>query len=315
LAKRRTSRTIYVPCGVSSFFEICDQDSVGNPISDLLRVGARGGGFIIERGSRTVVSALEGGKEDSVFINGVRVRNASTTLRVVRLMRRKYGFGPVSISHNIAPPIGAGFGTSGSGALGTAAAVSDVFDLKLPLSKITAFAHTAEILSITGLGTVISLASGAGGLGLVTEPGCYSIGKVDAIVDNYSNYSLICVTFGSIEKSSVLKDEQKRRMVNKFGRTTLQRVLRDPTAKTLLHESRQFAEKTGLASKDLLKLADQAVRRGAIGATQNMIGNAVHCLALREDEKKILKWLHDLVPGQLIFRTPLYQGGVKVLDD
>ena len=81
-------------------------------------------------------------------------------------MRDKFGFGSVKISHKIEPPIGYGFGTSGSGALGTAIALSDLFGLNLSLTQVSAFAHIAEVESVTGLGTVISLASGVGAMGL-----------------------------------------------------------------------------------------------------------------------------------------------------
>ena len=49
----------FSPGGISSFFEICDRTEDGRLIEDLERVGARGGGFGIERGILTEVSVEE----------------------------------------------------------------------------------------------------------------------------------------------------------------------------------------------------------------------------------------------------------------
>lgn len=308
----KTSRTIRVPCGVSSFFEICDKNRDGTPITDALKVGARGGGFIIERGSRTVAHTSSLNKEDSVSINGNTSNGARTTLKVVRLMRKAFGFGYVRITHSIEPPIGSGFGTSGAGAIGTAIAISDLFDLDLTLSEAADFAHVAEIESLTGLGTVISLASGSGSVGLVTEPGSYSVGRVDAILGDYSDYTLICACFGPIEKSTVFQREASRKLVNKFGRSTLESILDDPTPESLLRHSRVFAERTGIAPSNLLALADKAVKIGAVGATQNMIGNAVHCLVEKKKRNSFIDSFRHLIPKESLFESELFHGGPSI---
>ena len=55
-------------------------------------------------------------------------------------------------------------------------------------------------------------------MGLVTEPGSDSIGRVDSILADHSEYTLVCACFGPIEKSSILLDEKKRQKVNEFGK-------------------------------------------------------------------------------------------------
>jgi pantoate kinase len=304
------SRTVYVPCAVSSFFEICDRDVNGSLIKDTLRIGSRGGGFVVKRGTVTTASKSE---DDVVIINKRRAPEARTTLRVISLMRERFALPPVKVSHNIEPPIGSGFGTSGSGGLGAAVALADLFGLNLTLAQTAAFAHTAEVESLTGLGTVISLASGSGAVGLVTEPGSYSIGQVDSIIIDPKEYLLICACFGPIEKSSVLGNDERRRMVNQFGRDTLEKIVNDPSPATLLKESRIFASRSGISSEDMLKLSDIAVKLGAIGATQNMIGNAVHCLVRKNDSQKFLKSFQKRIPRDSIFATELVQSAPKFL--
>jgi len=47
----------FAPGAISSFFEIHDTTAAGTPITDLGQVGARGGGFGLERGVHTKVTA------------------------------------------------------------------------------------------------------------------------------------------------------------------------------------------------------------------------------------------------------------------
>lgn len=307
------SRTVYVPSAVSSFFEICDRNPDGSGIKDALKIGSRGGGFVIKRGSLTRASKVKSLRNDSVLINQKNSPEARTTLSVIKLMREAFDLPPVLISHAIEPPIGSGFGTSGSGALGAAIALKDLFGLNLTLAQVSAFSHKAEVESMTGLGTVISLASGSGAIGLVTEPGSFSFGKVDAVMVDPADYLLVCASFGPIEKSSVLRDESARTGVNMHGRTTLRAVLSDPTPANLLKQSRSFAEKTGIATKNLLQLCDKAIELGALGATQNMIGNAIHCLVRKGIGEKFEKSFQKYLPSNSIFVTELIQSGPALL--
>jgi len=308
---KKNSLVVHVPSGVSSFFEICDTETDGSRITENQRIGSRGGGFIIRKGSMTAASRISS-KYDLVTINGKIRDDARTTLKVVELMRREFDIGCVRISHKIEPPIGAGFGTSGSGAIGTAMAISDLFELHLTLSEAAHFAHSSEIECLTGLGTVISLVSGSGAIGLVTEPGEYGIGKVDAIIADYDHYLLVCASFGPIEKSSVLTSESRRSQVNEFGAEAMRIIRKERTVESLLSNSRIFAERTGLASKTILKLVDAAVGLGAIGATQNMIGNGIHCLIDRSKRAQFMKQFVRLVPKENIFESELYHGGPKL---
>jgi pantoate kinase len=306
----RSSRIVLVRSAVSSFFEICERNAAGIDLDNALESGARGGGFILESGTRTRASVDERLNYDSVRINGEDQVNAVTTRSVLKLIRSDHQIPHCSIQHEILPPIGSGFGTSGAGALATAISISDLFDLHLTLRQAADYAHVAEIQSTTGLGTVISLASGSGPAGLVTEPGSFGIGKVDSLIFDHENYLLVCGCFGPVAKSSVLKDEKKRDLVNRHGRETLNAVLDGRTPEALLRHSRTFAEKTGIASKELLKIADRAVDLGALGATQNMIGNVVHCLVDKSRRDKFVAQFSEIVsPAGFIFESNLQQGG------
>ena len=187
-------------------------------------------------GRGTTTQASNSLRSDMVIINEKSTSLARTTLKVVELMNSRYNLGPIQITHQIEPPIGYGFGTSGSGALGAAIAISDLFQLHLTLTQVSAFAHRAEVESITGLGTVISLASGSGAVGLVTEPGSYSLGSVDSILVREEAFALVCACFGPIEKSTVLRQESARRRVNNAGHDAFEAVIDNPTPENLLKQ-------------------------------------------------------------------------------
>ena len=80
--KTKTARA-FAPAAISSFFEIHDTEA-GKPIADLERVGARGGGFGIEKGVSTEVTVRESNKSSvNVFINSDCAEEARTTKKVI----------------------------------------------------------------------------------------------------------------------------------------------------------------------------------------------------------------------------------------
>jgi pantoate kinase len=310
----RSSRSIFVPSAVSSFFEVCDEDQEGRKIVDPLKIGARGGGFRLSRGVVTKVT-MGLAAEDEVWINGYLTPSARTSLEAVKLARSVYSFQEsVRVEHEVELPIGCGFGTSAAGALGTILAIQDALGIS-DSSLAADLAHVAEVRNLTGLGTVIAAASSGGCMGLVTEPGAPSIGEVKMFSCNPGEYVFVGVVFGAINKSTVLASERKKRVVNIWGRRVLEAVLDDPTPSTLLHQSLIFAEKTGLATRDLLDLARYICRSGAEGAAQNMIGRGVHSLVKVEKAAQLIRELHRLLPSAKIISSTLYAGPPQVLTE
>lgn len=161
----------FAPAAISSFFEIHDTEG-GKPIVDLEKVGARGGGFGLQKGVSTKVTAKLAEKSGvTVFINSKPALEAKTTRSVVDMLlcevKQKY---EVTVEHHIEVPVGTGFGTSAGGALTAGLALKEALDLPLTYNQIGKAAHVAEIRCQTGLGTVSSLTF-TGGCVLVVEPG------------------------------------------------------------------------------------------------------------------------------------------------
>ncbi|HVP92846.1 MAG TPA: hypothetical protein VMS94_03795, partial [Acidobacteriota bacterium] len=128
----------FSPAGISSFFEICDTTPDGKPITNLERVGARGGGFGTQRGVTTEVHVSETKTNDiRVFINGKNAPEAETTKTVVQsLLGNVSGRYHVIVKHDVEIPIGAGFGSSAAGALTTALALSKALGLNLTYNQL-----------------------------------------------------------------------------------------------------------------------------------------------------------------------------------
>src|SRR5665647_725711 len=190
----------FAPAAISSFFQIHDTEK-GNPIADFEEMGAIGGGFGLEKGVLTTVTAEDASENSiAVFINSKLAKEAKTTRHVVETLlsetTAKYN---ITIEHQIEVPIGTGFGTSAGGALTAGLALKDALDLPLTYNQIGKIAHVSEIQCRTGLGTVSSLTF-SGGCVLVVEPGAPGVCQIDRIPIT-PNYKVVAGFF----KSNILK--------------------------------------------------------------------------------------------------------------
>ena len=303
----------YTPAGISSFFEICDTLPDGKPITDLEKVGARGGGFGIKKGVATEVKVSEA-EENSIhiYINGRNAPEAETTRTVVEmLLERAEGNYYVEVWHKVDVPIGAGFGTSAGGALTAALALSKALGLKLTINQLGKIAHIAEIKCKTGLGTVAPLTVG-GGCVVTVEPGAPGIAIIDRIPIS-EDYVVVVGIHGSIPTREVLSSPEKRLAVNRWGKLTLEKILADPSLENFLACCRDFAEKTGFATwqvRQLFKIADEA---GAIGAAQNMVGEAVHAVATSENAEKVAQAFKRVLPEDKVLVAYVELYGARLL--
>ena len=270
------------PAGLSSFFEICDEGPDSKPLSDPMRVGARGGGFTVAFPLRTEVIAEEKSQSSvKVFING-KLADARTTKSVVeKVLKLAGGKHRVEVHHEVPVPTGAGFGTSGAGALCTALALSSALGLKLSYTQIGRIAHSAEVECKTGLGTVAPLMVG-GPCVVTVKPGAPGIAVVERIPVP-EKARLVCAVFSSIETRELLLKAANKAAINSAGREALRRILEDPCLETFMDSCRKFALKSGLATERTAKLMETLAARGLLCA-QNMVGEAVHVVA-RDDEE------------------------------
>lgn len=307
------SAKAFSPAGISSFFEICDTTPNGKPILDLERIGARGGGFGIQKGVTTEVDTSEAENNSiHVFINEKDVPEAETTKTVARMLLEKTSETyKVVVKHKVEIPISAGFGSSAAGALGTALALSKALGLNLTYNQMGRIAHVAEIKCKTGLGTVGPLM--LGGCIITIEPGAPGIALIDRIPIS-TDHMVVAGVFGSIPTKKVLSSPEKRLAVNKWGRKTLEKILSEPSLENFLVCCRDFAEKTGFMTERVRTLIRVAEKSGAIGAAQNMVGEAVHALTTSENAEKVVQAFKQVLPQEKILVAQVDIQGARLLE-
>lgn len=303
----------FSPSGISSFFEICDTTPKGTLILDLEKVGARGGGFGIQKGTKTAVSVLKSKiNEIHVFINEKKAPRAETTRAVAQaLLEETDGTHKILVKHQVEVPIGAGFGSSAAGALNTALALSKTLNLNLTYNQLGRIAHIAEVKCKTGLGTVGPLM--LGGCILTLEPGAPGIALIDRIPIT-TKHVIVAGVFGPTPTKAVLSSPEKRKTVNKWGRKTLETILDEPSLENFMTCCCDFAMKTGLMTERLRSLAKLALKAGAIGAAQNMVGDAVHALTTLDNAENVVHAFKRVLPQEKILVSRVDLQGARLIE-
>jgi pantoate kinase len=305
-----TNNTAYAfsPAGISSFFQICDRTPNGRLITDLNHVGARGGGFGIQRGIHTQVQVADSEvPKVQVFINGNPAPQAKTTQTAVQMLMAKLKHTcSVTVKHRVEVPIGAGFGTSAAGALTASMALANALGLPLTFNQVGQVAHSAEIECKTGLGTVGPLM--LGGCILSIEPG----GPGTAIIDRIplpSNYVIVAGVFDTTLTKDFLSANKKRQVINNWGKKTLEAILDEPSIEKFLECSLEFARRTGFITNRVENLAKIAEKAGAIGSAQNMLGEALHAVTTEKEAANVVEAFKEVLPNDRIIASRIdFQG-------
>lgn len=302
----------FSPAGITSFFEIRDKRPDGRPFKDLAYAGARGGGLVTSRGILTHVRLIPASKSRiSVRINGRQAPHARTSLSTVsellRISRQKCR---VTVDHRAQVPIGAGYGASAAGALSAALAFSEAANLGMSMNQLGTVAHIAEIVNGTGLGTVAPILRG--GFVLTRKSGAPGIAVIDRLPVS-PRLRVVSACFGPISTKAVIASKDLRRRVNVLGALALRSITRDLRPRNFMAASRAFADALGLMSRQSAELADLMENAGAIGATQNMIGQAVHAIAEEDQADGILRTVRGRFPKIQAFSCPLDFTGARII--
>jgi pantoate kinase len=303
---------VFSPAGISSFFEVCDHDTAGNPITDPARIGARGGGFAIARGvtAQVTIGKRERARID-IRINSRPAPDAQTTRSALEQLVNAGGFsGSIIVDIEVKVPIAAGFGTSAAGTLASCLALSDAADLPVSFNDLGRITHISEVLNRTGLGTTSALL--CGGFVLVNEPGAPGIGLVDRLRFP-EDHSVICAYLGPIQTRAALAKRVSDSRDIAAARATLDAIHKDPSLTTFLRESRKFGEQAGFETPRITRLISTMLIAGATGAAQNMIGEAVHGVVSDSRAAKVVKAVRRAFPDARVFTSPIDQQGVRLL--
>ncbi|MFQ6053062.1 MAG: GHMP kinase, partial [Candidatus Bathyarchaeia archaeon] len=228
----------FAPGHLTGFFQICDE------AADPKRRGSRGAGFSTTLGVHTTVKVERAARNSvTIAMNGEVTPAAFVSENVARRMLSALDRPHrVRVDHLVETPIGAGFGSSGGGALSLALALNEALGLGLTRIETAQVAHLAEIDCGTGLGTVI--AEFAGGFGVLVEPGAPGIGRT--VKFGHSGLVGVCLPFGPIPTRDALADPALRRRINELGGRFVDELQRSRDPELFMQLSRRFAEHVGL---------------------------------------------------------------------
>ena len=242
------SARAFVPSHITGFFAAHRSD-------EPQLSGSVGCGLCLSLGATTTIESAPQIHDTQILLNG-----APSEAPVSRFVVAKLAKKPVRVKTKLAMPLGAGFGASGAGALGSAYALNSLFDLGLTADGAAAVAHEAEVTNRTGLGDVI--AQNAGGLVVRLHPGAPGTGRIDRIP--VPPLPISYVVRGPISTSQVLSDEKAMLAVNLAGEAALKELLMRPTFINFLQLSRRFTVESGLASDWALQAIEAVEAAGEL---------------------------------------------------
>jgi len=247
----------------------------------------------------------------SVRINNRAASHAKTTIaavaRLLQISGEKY---EAIIEHDVDVPIGAGYGASAAGSLSAALAFSEAADLGLSVNEVGRVVHGAEIANGTGLGTVGPILTG--GFILTRKSGGPGIAVIDRLPVS-QRLKVISACLGPISTKKALRSKDLRRKVNALGRETFRSIVTDLRPENFMRASKKFAYGLGLMSPQTAQLIELMETAGAIGATQNMLGQAVHAIADEDVARRILLAVKRRFPKAQAFLSSLDFAGARLL--
>ncbi len=318
---RRPKVEIWVPHRISGFFQMQNPQITKESLSPE-QIGSRGGGPALTVYGKTTIEQHPWDKSQSIYtanpresgessstlhnsstfhsfhnvrfsisINGQNAtKSAKTSLTVLKLMDSLLPKNSlIHIQHHFDLPLGAGYGSSGAGALGIAFGLNNLFQLNLTPLEAAKFAHIADVENHTGLGTVAG--QFMGGLTIVCEPGFPFITHQISVPKDL----LICIaSWGGISTKQILTDPEYRQLIYRQGKKAMVQMQTDWSLENYLAVCRKFLADTDMLSgfelPQIKMLLEQLNQKTSYGASLNMLGKSVFCFCTT-GEKSIVEQL------------------------
>jgi pantoate kinase len=295
----------FAPGHLTGFFQICDEPE------DPLMKGSRGAGFSIDIGVQTRVR-VEPSERDiiSVVMNGRVTGEAVVSENVVRRMLAMAEEPQrVEVTHEIEIPIGAGFGSSGGGALTIALAMNEALGLEMSYVDASRVAHLAEIECKTGLGTVF--AATQGGFGVLYKPGAPGIGE-SIKYDRSDELAAFCVHFGPISTREALSDPDLRQRINDLGGNFVDDIRENLGPSRFMELSREFTDYVGITTPRLEAVLDAADKAG-VPCSMAMFGEALFSLVEKDEAGRVEEFYREALPGRSFRALSINERGARLL--
>jgi pantoate kinase len=286
----------YAPAAISNFFSLDRRRiSAVTADSDLHDVGATGGGYILSSGVKTRATLVQAGEGEEgvghVVVNGDRNYEANTTRTAVSLLLRSVSIPGlrVDIDQDVQVPVGCGFGASAASALSAVNATAALLGLRMSRAAVAYSAHAADILCRTGLGTV-SVIYRYRGADVIVRPGAPGVAEVKRVRVG-GKFRVVTASLAPYKKGPLLSSPEMTKRIARLGRRALELTRLAPDLRGLVRAGEVFSEGLGLESNDVKRLIQAAKSAGAIGASQNMVGHAIHAIVKERDVERVISAL------------------------
>ncbi len=295
---------VWVPHRISGFFQMMDPKKKITQ-NNLTKIGSRGGGPALTAFGRTKITILNRDEENGkipkiifkVLINGKEnTSKAKTSCSVVNhmahLLPKNFN---LLIEHNFDLPLGAGFGSSGAGALGISYGLNTLFQLDLTPLEAAKFAHIAEVENNTGLGTVGG--QFVGGLSIMTEPGYPFRYKKIEIPDDIE---IVLGSWGTINTKSILTNPDYKQLIHQVGKEAMKKMNVQFSLENYMKVCKFFIEKTDLLERldlpVLKNLINSLEKLQIIGASMTQLGKSVFCVCEKHISPQVVEIFNQFNP-------------------
>ena len=233
---------VWIPHRISGFFQMMNPETT-KKIKNPLKIGSRGGGPALEVYGKTKIYVNFNNTKTNntkkinhnIYINEKNKTSLANTSETVInymkpfILKELQGFCKLDIFHSFELPIGAGYGSSGAGALGIALGLNKLFKLGFSDFEAAKFAHIAEVENHTGLGTVGG--QFIGGFTISMEPG-YPFQMKKIPIPSYLR--IIIASFGAISTKSILTEQNYKKLIYKIGKKYMKRMKTDFSIKNFM---------------------------------------------------------------------------------
>jgi len=295
---------VWVPHRISGFFQMMDPKEKVTQ-TDLTRIGSRGGGPALTAFGKTKITILNKDEENGkipkinfkVLINGKdNTTKAKTSCSVVNhmvhLLPKNFN---LLIEHNFDLPIGAGFGSSGAGALGIAFGLNALFQLDLTPLEAAKFAHIAEVENNTGLGTVGG--QFVGGLSIMTEPGYpFQYKKIEIP----ENIEIVLGSWGSINTKSILTNPSYKQLIHQVGKEAMKKMNEQFSLENYMKVCKFFIKEADLLERLNLPILKNLIKSleklQIIGASMTQLGKSVFCICEKHISPQVVEIFNQFNP-------------------
>ncbi len=297
--------TVFAPGHLTGLFQICDESP------DPLRKGARGSGVSLDLGVYTRVAVEPSDAYSHVIsMNGRRTGAAFVSERVLEkfrpIIKRPLR---IVVEVNLETPLGAGFGSSGGGALSLALALNEAAGVGLSKVEAAQVAHVAEIECGTGLGSVFAALNG--GFGVLVKPGAPGVGEAVRYTDT-GGLRVVYLYLAPIPTREALSKPDLRRRINELGERFVDELAVELTPSRFMGLSRRFSENVGLITPRMRKAMGAAASEG-YATTMAMFGEVVFSLVDEKDAPGLASILEEAALGHEAVVTGIDDDGARLV--